>query len=250
MTNRDVLDVGCGTGLALDYANLPPVTPGSTRRRRCSTACWCGIRTRRSSATSLASFMPPSTKDTIDRYDLVLALFGVGGYLSDRELAAFRSSCGRVAAPWSCFTTRAMYRRRGSRSRIARGRSTCFRGRFGGSGVTSSASTRGDDPADGGGWLGAPWRREGNPVTRTQSELLLARVCGRGARLRHHPQGGLGVAASLRERPLVGSALVEPSPLTAEAIAAVHDRPFFDAVRTGHPRELATSSGLGWDAGL
>jgi acetoin utilization deacetylase AcuC-like enzyme len=42
--------------------------------------------------------------------------------------------------------------------------------------------------------------------------------------------------------------LTEPSPLTEREIEAVHDHAYVEAVRTGQPRELAASSGLGWDA--
>ena len=58
------------------------------------------------------------------------------------------------------------------------------------------------------------------------------------------------VAASLSAHPIAGVSMAEPAPLTADEIAAVHDRTYVDAVRTGQPRELATSSGLGWDAGV
>lgn len=55
------------------------------------------------------------------------------------------------------------------------------------------------------------------------------------------------VAESLRERPIEGVELVEPMPLTAEAIGAVHDPAYVEAVRSGEPAEQAASNGIGWD---
>lgn len=58
------------------------------------------------------------------------------------------------------------------------------------------------------------------------------------------------VAESLAERPIDGIELVEPMPLTAEAIGAVHDAGYVEAVRTGQPPEQAGSNGIGWDPDL
>jgi acetoin utilization deacetylase AcuC-like enzyme len=58
------------------------------------------------------------------------------------------------------------------------------------------------------------------------------------------------VAESLAESPIPGVELVEPAPLTADQVAAVHDPAYVRAVQTGSPRELAESQGFRWDAGL
>lgn len=58
------------------------------------------------------------------------------------------------------------------------------------------------------------------------------------------------VADSLAERPIAGVELVAPEPLTEQAIATVHEPAYVRAVRTGEPRELAASNGLGWDPDL
>ena len=44
-----------------------------------------------------------------------------------------------------------------------------------------------------------------------------------------------------------GIELLEPTPLTAEQILAVHDPAYVNAVRTGEPRSLAESQGFCWD---
>jgi SAM-dependent methyltransferase len=97
MPDRDVLDVGCGTGLVLDYAERVGSYTGIDPSRAMLDRLLVRHPNAQVICTSLVSFMPPSTKDTIARppstkdtiarYDLVLALFGVGGYLTDRELA-------------------------------------------------------------------------------------------------------------------------------------------------------------------
>src|SRR5690348_4032133 len=58
------------------------------------------------------------------------------------------------------------------------------------------------------------------------------------------------VAASLAEAPIPGVELVEPVPLTAEQVEAVHDPGYVRAVQTGRPRGLAESQGFDWDRGL
>jgi acetoin utilization deacetylase AcuC-like enzyme len=50
--------------------------------------------------------------------------------------------------------------------------------------------------------------------------------------------------------PIAGTTLIEPSPLTADAIAVVHDHEYVEAVRTGEPRDLSESNGFPWDAGM
>ncbi|CAN5794487.1 histone deacetylase [soil metagenome] len=58
------------------------------------------------------------------------------------------------------------------------------------------------------------------------------------------------VAASLRDRPIPGVRLLEPNPLTADQLTAVHDPAYVEAVRIGQPRHLAESQGFDWDPGL
>src|SRR5262245_40708739 len=58
------------------------------------------------------------------------------------------------------------------------------------------------------------------------------------------------VAESLLESHLPGITLAEPTPLTAEQVADIHDPGYVRAVRTGHPRGLAESQGFDWDRGL
>jgi acetoin utilization deacetylase AcuC-like enzyme len=57
------------------------------------------------------------------------------------------------------------------------------------------------------------------------------------------------VADSLVNAPIAGVDLVEPEPLSFDELAAVHDRAYVEAVRTGNPRELAESSSFNWDPG-
>ena len=57
------------------------------------------------------------------------------------------------------------------------------------------------------------------------------------------------VADSLAHMPIPGVELVAPEPLKFEDIAAVHERRYVEAVRTGEPRELAVSSSFDWDPG-
>jgi acetoin utilization deacetylase AcuC-like enzyme len=58
------------------------------------------------------------------------------------------------------------------------------------------------------------------------------------------------VADSLAARPIPGIVLEAPAPITADALAAVHDSAYVDAVRTGEPADLAESNGFSWDPGL
>lgn len=58
------------------------------------------------------------------------------------------------------------------------------------------------------------------------------------------------IAESLAADPIAVVRLVEPSPLTAEEVAVVHDPRYVQAVRNGTPRELAESQGFRWDEGL
>jgi acetoin utilization deacetylase AcuC-like enzyme len=58
------------------------------------------------------------------------------------------------------------------------------------------------------------------------------------------------IAESLRVDPIPGVTLAAPEPASEEQIRLAHGADYVQAVRTGSPRALATSSELGWDAGL
>jgi acetoin utilization deacetylase AcuC-like enzyme len=58
------------------------------------------------------------------------------------------------------------------------------------------------------------------------------------------------IAESLAAEPIGGIELVAPEPTSATALGCVHDPEYVDAVRTGHPRELAQSQGFRWDPAL
>lgn len=58
------------------------------------------------------------------------------------------------------------------------------------------------------------------------------------------------IAESLDAEPISGVTIVAPEPLTFDEIAAVHDRTYVEAVRTGSPRDLAESQGFEWDPGM
>jgi 2-polyprenyl-3-methyl-5-hydroxy-6-metoxy-1,4-benzoquinol methylase len=85
LTDREVLDVGCGTGRTLDYAERAAGYTGIDP----SQAMLDRLRVRHPSAhticTTLRSFAPVSNGE-VGRYDTVLALFGTGSYLTDEEL--------------------------------------------------------------------------------------------------------------------------------------------------------------------
>jgi acetoin utilization deacetylase AcuC-like enzyme len=55
------------------------------------------------------------------------------------------------------------------------------------------------------------------------------------------------IAESLSDSPIPGIELVEPSPLTADQVAKVHESGYIRAVETGIPRGLAESQGFSWD---
>lgn len=58
------------------------------------------------------------------------------------------------------------------------------------------------------------------------------------------------IAESLQAKPIPGIALENPQPLTEDDLRTTHDPQYIRAVRTGEPRTLAQSQGLGWDPGL
>ena len=58
------------------------------------------------------------------------------------------------------------------------------------------------------------------------------------------------IADALAASPIPGVSLVEPRPLTAGDLCAVHAPEYVSAVRTGEPRHLAATNGLRWDRGL
>ncbi len=55
------------------------------------------------------------------------------------------------------------------------------------------------------------------------------------------------IAEALVESPIPGVELVEPASLTREQILQVHSREYVDAVHSGEPDSLASSSGFPWD---
>jgi SAM-dependent methyltransferase len=112
LEGADVLDIGCGDGLALDegyrtnldparYTGIDPASSMLAQFMMRHTAFRCRIGTEpmpphadgpRLICSTLAAFMPPVERDGdgalhVKRYDRVLALFGVGSYLDDGELA-------------------------------------------------------------------------------------------------------------------------------------------------------------------
>ena len=58
------------------------------------------------------------------------------------------------------------------------------------------------------------------------------------------------IGESLGARAIPGTELVEPAPLVAAQLEAVHAPDYVRAVRTGEPRSLAESNGFRWDEGL
>lgn len=58
------------------------------------------------------------------------------------------------------------------------------------------------------------------------------------------------IAARLRHHPIDGVELVSPTLATAAEIGDTHDRDYVRALRTGTPRHLAASNGIGWDEQL
>ena len=58
------------------------------------------------------------------------------------------------------------------------------------------------------------------------------------------------IADSLAADPITGVELVEPQPLSVEALTGVHADKYVRAVRTGKPRQLAESNGFEWDPGI
>jgi acetoin utilization deacetylase AcuC-like enzyme len=58
------------------------------------------------------------------------------------------------------------------------------------------------------------------------------------------------IARSLVRQPVSGVELVEPPPVTARQLEAVHTREYVRAVRTGQPRGLAESNGFPWDPAM
>jgi acetoin utilization deacetylase AcuC-like enzyme len=58
------------------------------------------------------------------------------------------------------------------------------------------------------------------------------------------------ITESLQAKPVPGIALENPPLLTEDDLRTAHDPQYVSAVRTGEPRALAESQGLGWDLGL
>jgi acetoin utilization deacetylase AcuC-like enzyme len=57
----------------------------------------------------------------------------------------------------------------------------------------------------------------------------------------------LYLVEDIERRPVAGVGIVAPTPATIDEVTAVHDAAFVEAVRTGEPRRLAASAGIGWD---
>ncbi len=57
------------------------------------------------------------------------------------------------------------------------------------------------------------------------------------------------VADSLAARPVAGVSIVAPLPVSAPALASVHDADYVNSIRTGVPETLACTMGFPWDAG-
>lgn len=55
------------------------------------------------------------------------------------------------------------------------------------------------------------------------------------------------IADSLCERPIDGVEIVEPTPLDYDDIESTHDKTYVDAILSGDPHALASSSGFPWD---
>jgi acetoin utilization deacetylase AcuC-like enzyme len=55
---------------------------------------------------------------------------------------------------------------------------------------------------------------------------------------------------SLIADPIEGIQVVAPTPLTVKQLCEVHSPVYVNALRTGFPRELASSAGFGWDEGF
>jgi len=58
------------------------------------------------------------------------------------------------------------------------------------------------------------------------------------------------IVDSLADRPIPGVELIEPTPLSPDELAVVHDAAYVQAVQTGEPPFLAESQGFSWDPGL
>lgn len=56
------------------------------------------------------------------------------------------------------------------------------------------------------------------------------------------------IADSLRKRPIDGVTIVKPESCSVDELLTVHNPLYVKAVKTGKPKVLAGSSGLGWDA--
>lgn len=58
------------------------------------------------------------------------------------------------------------------------------------------------------------------------------------------------IAERLDTSPIFGVDLTSPGLVSLDQLAAIHDREYLTALRTGRPGSLAASNGLGWDADL
>lgn len=87
LSGQSVLDIGCGTGLALEYAEAAASYVGIDPAESMLTVLRHRWPNEQVVCTTLASYVPLGQDGEIRRFDVVLALFGTGSYLSADELA-------------------------------------------------------------------------------------------------------------------------------------------------------------------
>lgn len=97
---------------------------------------------------------------------------------------------------------------------------------------------------------------------QTSTTVVSAESAAPTMKVFHHPDSnatglrretvrkGDEIASSLTTRPIDGVAVVTARPATTGELSAVHTHEYLDALRTGSPRRLAESNGIGWDEKL
>lgn len=86
LADKDVLDVGCGTGLAVPYCELSNSYVGIDPSRGMLDKLLDHFPMTDVIQTQLKHYVPLDEHKNIRRFDVVLGLFGVGSYLTDDEL--------------------------------------------------------------------------------------------------------------------------------------------------------------------
>ncbi len=86
-----------------------------------------------------------------------------------------------------------------------------------------------------------------NPTTVPVLPLFWSPAYTATASARETVTKSLHLVEDLERRPVAGVGIVAPTPATIDEVTAVHDAAFVEAVRTGEPRRLAASAGIGWD---